>query len=102
MSLLKADIPLLEEYITPSLKLDGSDGTSLHDYVCVESSVERAFVEGLQRRDDVKLYIKLPSWFEGDTPVGKYNPDWAIVLTHLNAFGKPKDTVYLVAETKSN
>jgi len=101
MSLLKADIPLLEEYITPSLKLDGSDGTSLYDYVGVDSSVERAFVEDLERRDDVKLYIKLPSWFEVDTPVGKYNPDWAIVLTHLNEFGKPKDTVYLVAETKS-
>ena len=101
MSLLEADIPLLEEYITPSVKLDGSDGTSLYDYVGVDSNPERQFVQDLERRDDVKLYIKLPDWFEVSTPVGKYNPDWAIVLTHLDEFGKPRDTLYLVAETKS-
>jgi len=36
------------------------------------------------RRHDVRLYIKLPNWFEVDTPVGTYNSDWAIGITNLD------------------
>ena len=44
--------------------------------------------------EDIKLFVKLPGWFEIDTPVGKYNPDWAIT--------KQDDrTLYLVRETKA-
>ena len=77
---------------------------SVYDYVVYDrSDIERQFVEGLEKRDDVKLYIKLPSWFTVDTPVGSYNPDWAIVMEerdeHGEALGKP--LLYLVRETKS-
>ena len=44
-------------------------------------------------RDDIKLFVKLPSWFKIDTPIGTYNPDWAIVKHE-------DDTLYLVRETK--
>ena len=47
----------------------------------------------LDQREDIKLFVKLPDWFEVDTPVGKYNPDWAIVKHE-------DETLYLVRETK--
>ena len=48
----------------------------------------------LNEREDIRLFLKLPGWFEIDTPVGKYNPDWAIVKHE-------DETLYLVRETKS-
>jgi type III restriction enzyme len=89
-----------QEYLVPSEKADGSAGASLYDYVFVESGPERLFVEGLERDDRVKLYFKLPAWFKVDTPIGPYNPDWAIVFEERDEFGKPKEVLYLVRETK--
>jgi len=49
----------------------------------------------------VKLYVKLPDWFSVDTPVGTYNPDWAIVVEERDAHGDATgDRLYLVRETK--
>jgi type III restriction enzyme len=75
---------------------------SVYDHVIYESEIEKAFVEGLERREDVKLYVKLPGWFTVPTPVGEYNPDWAIVLEPRDEFGKPtgEELLYLVRETK--
>jgi type III restriction enzyme len=67
---------------------------SVYDYVVYESEVEREFAKRLDEREDIKLFVKLPDWFKVETPVGTYNPDWAIV--------KHEDqTIYLVKETKS-
>jgi type III restriction enzyme len=67
---------------------------SLYEYVVYESEVERQFAKKLDEREDIKLFVKLPDWFKVVTPVGTYNPDWAIV--------KHEDqTIYLVKETKS-
>jgi hypothetical protein len=67
---------------------------SVYEYVVYDSEVEREFARRLDQREDIKLFVKLPSWFEIDTPVGKYNPDWAIL--------KQDDrTLYLVRETKA-
>jgi len=53
----------------------------------------------MEAREDVKLYVKLPGWFKVSTPVGDYNPDWAIVMEdHASRAGKP--ILYLVSETK--
>jgi type III restriction enzyme len=41
--------------------------------------VEREFARQLDQREDIKLLVKLTGWFQIDTPVGKYNPDWAVV-----------------------
>jgi type III restriction enzyme len=66
---------------------------SVYEYVVYESEVERDFAKKLDEREDIKLFVKLPDWFKVETPVGTYNPDWAIV--------KQEDqTIYLVKETK--
>ena len=52
---------------------------SIYDAVLFESEVERAFAEAMSMREDIKLFIKLPGWFKIETPIGTYNPDWAIV-----------------------
>ncbi|MBX9620256.1 MAG: DEAD/DEAH box helicase family protein [Hyphomicrobiales bacterium] len=64
-----------------------------YEYVVYDSEVEREFAQKLNSREDIKVFMKLPGWFEIETPVGKYNPDWAIVK-HDDA------TLYLVRETK--
>lgn len=68
---------------------------TIYDYVAVDSEVEREFMQSLEDNVDVKFYIKLPSWFKIHTPVGKYNPDWAV------AFDGDR-RIYFVAETKGS
>lgn len=69
---------------------------SIYDYVICDSNVEREFASDLEKRPDIELFLKLPDWFKIDTPIGGYNPDWAIVRKLDN--GEKK--VYLVRETK--
>jgi len=66
----------------------------LYDCVEIESEIEREFAEAMTSRQDIKLLIKLPDWFKVETPIGTYNPDWAIVK-------QEDDKLYLVRETKS-
>ena len=66
---------------------------SVYEYVVYDSEVERAFASQLDAREDIKLFVKLPGWFQIDTPVGTYNPDWAILKHDGQA-------LYLVRETK--
>ena len=68
---------------------------SVTELVACDSNVEVDFAKAIDARDDVKLFLKLPSWFKVPTPLGGYNPDWAIVLEEdAGTF------VYLVRETK--
>jgi type III restriction enzyme len=69
----------------------------IYDYVLTDSSVERKFVEELDTCTDVVVYAKLPRGFLIPTPVGDYNPDWAISFKE----GVVKH-VYFVAETKGS
>jgi type III restriction enzyme len=89
------DIPGWSDNLVPAAH-------SVYDHVVYESEIEKAFVEGLEHREDVKLYVKLPGWFTVPTPVGEYNPDWAIVLEPRDEFGMPtgEEMLYLVRETK--
>jgi type III restriction enzyme len=65
--------------------------------------VEESFVRGLESRDDVRLYLKLPNWFKVETPVGEYNPDWAVVMEDRDGHTDPTGlTLYMIAETKSS
>ena len=66
---------------------------SLYEYVVYDSEIEREFARKLDQREDIKLFVKLPSWFKIDTPVGSYNPDWAVLKQDCTA-------MYLVRETK--
>jgi type III restriction enzyme len=73
---------------------------SIYDHVVFDSEIEKRFVEGLESREDVKLYVKLPGWFTVPTPIGEYNPDWAIVLEKKNEDDEVENVLYLVRETK--
>ena len=87
-----------KDYIVASDEVGGVGGTHLWDGVPFESETEKAFAQDLEKRKDVKLYIKLPRWFEVATPIGNYNPDWAIVMADAAGGG---ERLYLVRETKS-
>jgi type III restriction enzyme len=65
------------------------------DYVVFDSDVERKFAEFLDGREDIKYFMKLPPKFKIPTPVGDYNPDWAIIKREGD-----KDQIYMIRETK--
>ena len=67
----------------------------IYEVIC-DSEVERQYALDLDARDDVELFLKLPDWFKIDTPIGGYNPDWAIV----RRLDSGEKVVYLVRETK--
>ncbi|PDS61807.1 restriction endonuclease subunit R [Rhizobium anhuiense] len=67
---------------------------SLFDAIEYESEVEKKFARDLDSNENVKLFVKLPSWFKIDTPIGSYNPDWAFVTER-------EEKLYFVRETKS-
>ncbi len=62
--------------------------------VPLDSNVEYDFARDCENRDDIEFYFKLPFWFKIETPIGHYNPDWALIK-------KNEKTIYFVAETKS-
>ena len=69
----------------------------VYDYVFTDSKTEKAFVKELDKSTEVVVYAKLPKGFFIPTPVGNYNPDWAIVFKE----GTVKH-IYFVAETKGS
>lgn len=69
----------------------------IYDYVLTDSKVEREFVKELDTANEVVVYAKLPRGFLIPTPVGDYNPDWAIAFKE----GSVKH-IYFVAETKGS
>ena len=71
---------------------------AVYEYVAYDSgSVEKKFAEKLEENEAVKVYAKLPSWFRVPTPLGTYNPDWA-VLMEVDGMEK----LYFVVETKGS
>lgn len=69
----------------------------IFNYIVTDSQTERDFAKALEASDKVAVYAKLPSGFSIPTPVGKYNPDWAIAFES----GSVKH-VYFIAETKGS
>ena len=69
----------------------------LYDHIVYESTNERDFAEELDASKKVAVYVKLPDVFYISTPVGHYNPDWAIAFYE----GTVKH-IYFVAETKGS
>lgn len=65
----------------------------IYDVVEYDSETEREFAVALDKRTDIKLFVKLPGWFVVQTPLGTYNPDWAIVK-------EGDEKIYLIRETK--
>ncbi len=98
MTLFAPEIETWADYIVPSTERNGAGGTHVYDGVPFDSeTIEKPFIEALERRRDVKLYIKLPSWFTVPTPIGSYNPDWAVAM---ESSGECDRLIYLVRETK--
>ncbi|XCS12872.1 DEAD/DEAH box helicase family protein [Aeribacillus pallidus] len=68
---------------------------SLFDHIVYDSDVEERFAKRFENDEKVKVYVKLPSWFKIDTPIGSYNPDWALVIEKDG-----EEKLYFVLETK--
>jgi len=70
---------------------------SIYEHVVYDSTTERDFANALEKNDAIKLYAKLPGWFKVPTPLGSYNPDWAVLVEEDGA-----QRLYFVVETKSS
>jgi len=70
---------------------------SVHEQVIYQADTERTFAEQLENNEAIKVYAKLPGWFRVSTPLGPYNPDWAVLVEKDGA-----ERLYFVVETKSS
>lgn len=70
---------------------------TVYDHIVFDSEVEREFAEQCEQDNDIKFYIKLPAWFKIKTPLGPYNPDWAILKEANN-----EERLYFIVETKGS
>ena len=70
---------------------------SIYEYVVFDSKNEESFANSFEKNSMVKVYAKLPAWFKIPTPLGNYNPDWAVVVEQ-----EGKERLYLVVETKGD
>ncbi len=71
---------------------------AVYEHVVYDSGgVERGFAEQLEKNEAVKVYAKLPGWFKVPTPLGTYNPDWAVLVEQDGA-----ERLYFVVETKGS
>ena len=68
-----------------------------YNYVIYDSKNERQFADAFENDPEVKYFAKLPAWFKISTPLGSYNPDWAVLF---DIDGEEK--LYFVIETKGN
>lgn len=69
----------------------------VYDHIRYDSAVERSFAEALEKNEAVKVFAKLPPWFQIPTPLGSYIPDWAVLVEVEGA-----EKVYFVVETKGS
>ena len=85
----------VETYIDKlTFDVENNTKTIYEKYMPLDSEVEMQFAKDCESREDIEFYFKLPNWFAIKTPIGTYNPDWALVF-------KNEKKVYFVAETKS-
>ncbi len=71
---------------------------SVFEHVVYDSgTVERTFAEQMEKSEAVKVYAKLPRWFKVPTPLGSYNPDWAVLIDIGG-----QERLYFVVETKGS
>lgn len=84
----------LEVYLNDfSFKVTDPSKTIYEEFVPLDSGVESKFAQDCENNDQIKFYLKLPNWFKIPTPIGNYNPDWALVF-------EDDKKIYFVAETK--
>lgn len=84
----------LEVYLNDfSFKVSDPSKTIYEEFVPLDSGVESKFAQDCETSEQIKFYFKLPNWFKIPTPIGNYNPDWALVF-------EDDKKIYFVAETK--
>ena len=84
----------LEVYLNDfSFKVTDPSKTIYEEFVPLDSGVESQFAKDCETSEQIKFYFKLPNWFKILTPIGNYNPDWALVF-------EDDKKIYFVAETK--
>ncbi len=83
------------EELTGYLKNTLAVKKSVHEHVVYDLGGERSFAAKLEGNTAVKVYAKLPGWFKVPTPLGTYNPDWAVLVEHDGA-----ERLFFVVETK--
>jgi type III restriction enzyme len=66
------------------------------EYVVHDSAIESNLAKEFERNENIKVYAKLPGWFKIETPLGTYNPDWAILYENDS-----DEKLYFVVESKS-
>ena len=87
----------VQEELTGYLKNMLEAEKSVHEKVIYESDTEARFADELEKNTAVKFYAKLPGWFTVPTPLGTYNPDWAVLINTDEG-----ERVYFVVETKGS
>ncbi len=76
-----------------TFEVSRKDKTIYDNFIPLDSAVENQFAKDCESSDQVKFYFKLPGWFKIPTPIGNYNPDWAVIF-------EGERRIYFVAETK--
>jgi len=84
----------IQEYLNRLYAIQSRDDRTPYDYIHYESEIERDVAAKLDNDENVRFFCKLPRWFVIPTPLGNYNPDWAIATEN-------GEKLYLVRETKS-
>jgi type III restriction enzyme len=85
------------EELTGYLKNMLNAEKSVYEKVVYDSDTERDFASQLEMNNAIKVYAKLPGWFRVPTPLGTYNPDWAVLVEQDGT-----ERLYFVIETKSS
>ena len=85
------------EELTGYLKSMISAEKCVYQDVIYGSDVEQTFAQQMEKNEAIKVYAKLPAWFKIPTPLGTYNPDWAVLIEKDGT-----ERLYFVVETKSS
>lgn len=85
-----------KEELTGYLKNLLTTQKGVYEQVVYDSDIERKFANQLEMNNAIKVYAKLPGWFTIPTPLGSYNPDWAVLVETDG-----EERLYFVVETKS-
>ena len=85
-----------QQELTGYLKNMRDAAKSIYEKVIYESDTEARFADELEKNTAVKVYAKLPGWFTVPTPLGSYNPDWAVLID-----SDAGERLYFVVETKA-
>ena len=90
---LRCESVTIKKVTTATISVKNPDKTIYKNYIPLDSSVENQFARDCESSENIEFFFKLPFWFRINTPIGTYNPGWAIVF-------KGEKKIYFVAETK--